>query len=258
MWKILSPKIISSTSYNHCQEVETISWQFSSYDFGQSLQRMHAFIIYMNTAGDTLNLLLSSFIWRTLSCRFPESISEITPWLPISGKSDCFRSCSCMRAFKVSLGLPSISGIFWTSYDSIRLPRVSIKEAKGCDSFSSTSSINPSRIWTYLLYSFWSCGTEKIFWMPGQILAISSSWVFILFLLPCSPIIFFMSENISDINPRCVVMDRCNQTSFISSKKTVINKAKEKHCFNNHTQNDYIGPTLLKDRRPTFYPARWK
>jgi hypothetical protein len=42
---------------------------------------------YRKTDGKTWNLAARARICRRFNCRFPERISETTPWLPISARS---------------------------------------------------------------------------------------------------------------------------------------------------------------------------
>ena len=46
----------------------------------------------MNTEGETPNRAARWAIWRTFRSRLPDKISDSTPWLPISGRSDCASS----------------------------------------------------------------------------------------------------------------------------------------------------------------------
>lgn len=56
----------------------------------------------MNTAGETPNRSASWAIWRTFRSRLPAKISDTTPWLPISGRSDCARSWSSIRLHRIA------------------------------------------------------------------------------------------------------------------------------------------------------------
>jgi len=66
--------------------------------------------IYINTAVETLKRLLNNFIWRAFSWRLPDKISDNTPWLPISGRSACFRPCSYIKRFQPVSGTTIYGG----------------------------------------------------------------------------------------------------------------------------------------------------
>jgi hypothetical protein len=51
-------------------------------------------------ADDTPNCLLNVRIWRMLSSRLPDRISETTSWLPISVKSFCLSPCLLHEEFE--------------------------------------------------------------------------------------------------------------------------------------------------------------
>lgn len=51
----------------------------------------------IKTAGETLKRAASALACRAFIARFPERISDTTPWEPTSGRSDCVSSCSSIR-----------------------------------------------------------------------------------------------------------------------------------------------------------------
>jgi hypothetical protein len=59
-------------------------------------------VVPMKTAGETPKRFARWRICRMLSSRSPERISDTTPWLPISGSSDCVKPCASISDRKTS------------------------------------------------------------------------------------------------------------------------------------------------------------
>ena len=85
----------------------------------------------MNTAGETPNRAASWAIWRTFRSRLPAKISDTTPWLPISDRSDCASLWSSIRLRRIVGPETSGMAIWVSSYASMERANVSARSARG-------------------------------------------------------------------------------------------------------------------------------
>ena len=117
--------------------------------------------IGMNTTGETLNRSASWAIWRTFRSRLPAKISDTTPWLPISGRSDWARSWSFIRLRRIAGAEVFGKGIWMSSYASMERANVSARSARGWVSCCPISSRMSSSTATARSYSVLVCNGPK-------------------------------------------------------------------------------------------------